>query len=65
MGAVIEKIDYRKTLWNWKAADFDDSAWRSGEAVQDVVKPALYDSVGLITKLDLIKREIPLLYQED
>lgn len=65
MGAVIERIDFRKTLWNWKGVDYDDSVWRSGKAVQDVVKPALYDSVGLITKLDLRKREIPLLYEEE
>lgn len=62
MGALTERIDYRKTLPDWKQTDFDDSGWREGEML-DAVKSGFEMQFGILKTFMMEERPIPLLYE--
>lgn len=65
LGAVEESIDFRVSPADWRALDFDDSAWLPGLPYGPVVLSALFQSVGLIPRVHVIPREIPLLEEKE
>lgn len=62
MGALTEKIDYRRTFTDWKQVDFDDSSWREGERLEPV-KCGFEMLFGILKTFMMEKRPIPLLYE--
>ena len=62
MGALTEKIDYRRVPANWKRICFDDSAWRAGEKL-DMVKSGFEMQFGILKTFMMEERPIPLLYE--
>ena len=65
LGAVEESIDFRVSPADWRALDFDDSAWLPGLPYGPVALSALFQSVGLIPRVHVIPREIPLLEEKE
>lgn len=62
MGALTEKIDYRRTFGDWKLADFDASGWREAEKL-DMVKSGFEMQFGILKTFMMEERPIPLLYE--
>lgn len=62
MGALTEKIDYRRTFGHWKQIDFDASGWREGERL-DLVKSGFEMHFGILKTFMMEERPIPLLYE--
>ena len=60
LGAVEETVDFRKSPADWRAADYDGSAWLSALPYGPVTLSPLFQSVGLIPRVRVIPREIPL-----
>ncbi len=60
LGAVEENIDFRLSPGDWKKMDFDASVWRPAQPGGPVVLSAAFQRVGLIPRVHVIPREIPL-----
>ncbi len=60
LGAVEESIDFRVSPADWRTIDFDDSAWLPAMPYGPVNLSPLFQSVGLIPRVRVIPREIPL-----
>ncbi len=60
LGAVEESIDFRLSPGNWKTMDYDSSAWLPALPFGQVVPSAAFQSVGLIPRVRVLPREIPL-----
>ncbi len=60
LGAVEENIDFRLSPDEWKTMDFDASAWLSALPYGPVIPSASFQQVGLIPRIHVIPREIPL-----
>jgi len=60
LGAVEESIDFRLTPSDWKTPGFDASAWQPALPYGPVTFPPTLQSVGLIPRVHVIPREIPL-----
>lgn len=65
LGAVEERIDFRLSPADWRAADFDISAWLTALPYGPVIPSALFQGVGLVPRVHVIPREIPLLYEKE
>ena len=65
LGAVEENIDFRLTPGDWKTVDFDASAWRPAMPYGPVTFSATFQSLGLIPRVHVIPREIPLLEERE
>ena len=61
LGAVEESVDFRLSPNDWKTVDYDDSAWLPALSYGPVILSPLFQSVGLIPRVHVIPREIPLL----
>ena len=65
LGAVEEAIDFRASPGDWRTVDFDDSAWLPALPYGPVILSPLFQSVGLIPRVHVIPREIPLLEEKE
>lgn len=63
LGAVCEEMDYRKTFQGWKKPDFSVSDWGSPVFLETVTAEPLSNAVGLVQRMPLREREIPLMYE--
>ena len=61
LGAVEESVDFRRSPARWRAADFDDTAWLPALSWGPVVLSPAFQSVGLVPRIHVIPREIPLM----
>lgn len=61
LGATEESVDARRSPLEWKRLDFDASSWSLACASGPVMPSALFQSVGLIPRVHLMPREIPLM----
>ena len=61
LGATEETIDFSQSPSEWKMDGFDDSTWHEAHVFGPVTPSALYQSVGLIPRTQVMPREIPLL----
>lgn len=61
LGATEETIDFSQSPSDWKMDGFDDSTWHEAHVFGPVTPSALYQSVGLIPRTQVMPREIPLL----
>lgn len=64
LGAVKEKVDFRKVPFDWKMIDFDESSWKMAETLTSTNQGSFEQKVGLYGKYRLTEREIPLLKEE-
>ena len=60
LGAVEEEIDFRLSPGDWKTADFDASDWLPALPYGPVMPSAVFQSVGLVPRVPVLPREIPL-----
>ena len=65
LGAVEESVDFRLSPNDWKTVDYDDSAWLPALSYGPVILSPLFQSVGLIPRVHVIPREIPLLEEKE
>lgn len=65
LGAVEESVDFRLLPNDWKTVDYDDSAWLPALSYGPVILSPLFQSVGLIPRVHVIPREIPLLEEKE
>ena len=65
LGAVEERVDFRLSPDAWKTLDFDASAWLPALPYGSVMPSPLFQSVGLIPRVHVIPREIPLLEERE
>ncbi len=65
LGAVCETIDCRQSVAGWKLPDYDDSAWDTALPLDSVLPDAFMQAVGLIKRLPMLPRPIPMLYEEE
>lgn len=63
LGAVCEDIDLRKLPADWKSSDNLCDSWAKPEIVEPVVKNDFMQTVGLIERFQIRRREIPLMYE--
>ncbi len=61
LGAVEESVDFRRSPAGWKNAGFDDTSWLSALPYGPVVLSPLFRSVGLLPRVRVVPREIPLM----
>jgi len=61
LGSVEESIDFRLSPADWRTAGFDASAWLPALPYGPVMLSPLFQSMGLIPRVHVIPREIPLL----
>ena len=62
MGALTEKIDFNKSLADWKKPDFDDSTWRAGDGLEPVGS-GFEMMFGILKTFMMEERPIPLLVE--
>lgn len=65
LGAVEESIDFRLSPSDWKTMNFDASAWLPALPYGPVMPSPVFQSVGLIPRVHVIPREIPLLEETE
>lgn len=65
LGATEESVDARRSPLEWKRLDFDASSWSLACASGPVMPSALFQSVGLIPRVHLMPREIPLMEETE
>lgn len=65
MGAMTEEIDCNQSDLNWKRVDFDDCSWAMAENKMKAAHDRVRLLVGLLDKLHLYPRPIPLLTEEE
>lgn len=63
LGAVCEEIDFRNTPSAWKETDFDSSGWAACTRIETVAIDHFMNTVGLVQRLPMMERQIPLLYE--
>ena len=65
LGAVEESVDFRLSPADWKTVGYDDSDWQLALPYGPVILSPLFQSVGLIPRVHVIPREIPLLEEKE
>ncbi len=65
LGAVEEDIDFRLSPADWKTADFDAAGWLPTLPYGPVIPSSAFQSVGLVPRVPVIPREIPLLEETE
>ncbi|MCM1025543.1 MAG: hypothetical protein NC432_03870 [Roseburia sp.] len=65
MGAMSEQIDCNRTDLDWKKSDFAEEGWRAAEVRVPAAHDGFRQAVGLMDKLHLYPRPIPLLKEEE
>lgn len=65
LGAVEESVDFRLSPDDWKTVDYDDSAWLPALSYGPVILSPLFQGVGLIPRVHVIPRKIPLLEEKE
>lgn len=65
MGAMSEHIDCSHTDLNWKRSDFDEKGWDTARVRLPASHDQFRQGVGLMDKLHLYPRPIPLLREEE
>ena len=65
LGAVEETIDFRVSPADWRAPDYDDSGWLPALPWGTVAPSPLYQGVGLVPRIPVMPRAIPLLYETE
>jgi len=65
MGAMSEHIDCNRTDLDWKKLDFEEEGWKAAEVRIPAAHDKVRQAVGLMDKLHLYPRPIPLLREEE
>lgn len=65
LGAVEESIDFSLSLCDWKTMDYDASSWMPALPYGPVIPSTTFQRVGLIPRVHVIPREIPLLEERE
>ena len=65
LGAVEESIDFRQSPNAWKTAGFDASAWTRALPYGPVLPSVFFQAVGVIPRIRVMPREIPLLDEKE
>lgn len=65
MGAVEEDIDFRLSPSDWKTVDYDASGWPPALPHGPVMPSATFKSVGVVPRVRVIPRIIPLLEETE
>ena len=65
LGAVEESVDFRVSPDDWKTVGYDDFSWQNALPYGPVILSQLFQSVGLIPRVHVIPREIPLLEEKE
>lgn len=65
LGAIKEKIDFRKSPSDWKNSEFCIANWMEPKVIADVEQSFINKRVGFYQDYPLREREIPLLYEKE
>lgn len=65
MGAVEESIDFRMSPKDWREPGFDDSGWAAARTAGPVVPNETFRNVGLVPRINVVPREIPLMEETE
>lgn len=65
MGAMSEHIDCNQTDLDWKGLDFDEKGWEEARVKLPASHEKFRQAVGLMDKLHLYPRPIPLLQEKE
>lgn len=64
LGAVIENIDFGKSVPDWKRISFQDENWARVRILESVMPTGVLKTFGILKQFIIKERPIPLLYEK-